>query len=253
MIVVRREPGWRIVRQSAHALLSAELVHPWREADRPWPAAAWVELLMAVGQHDNGWQEWQSGTWLHPSGEPRNFTAMEIEDVVAQAHRSVERAARQSRRSGALVARHILELHHGAMADPATDPRLRAVLEECESHVDAAVATPDERRELERAYDLLRYADTLSLFLCLDRLDDTPRRIAARDAAPDAGHRVRRTGESTIVVDPWPYDPPQVSVGVEAQRVERTTFPSEEALAEALHSAPVVPLRWELVPEATRG
>lgn len=241
MICIHTDSGWEFIYQPAHALLAAMVVEAWRADQRP---PRWFETLNAIAQHDNGWQEWESGQRLHANGEPIHFRDTPMEDVVAQAARAVLRAHHQDLYAGLLVSRHISELH---------EPR--------RGTADALDELLDEQRELRSrwrealgmaeadetyAYGFLKYGDQLSLILCEGALEKEPAQEIGCVAGVD--YCARRGEERAVIVEPWPYDCGAVHVGVDVFHVARRTFASDEALTSMLLETRPERRRWTLVP-----
>jgi len=241
MICNRKDQGWELIYQTAHALLAAKLVTHWRFDERP---GRWTETLNAVALHDNGWQEWEQGERLTPGGHPRDFHDTPIRDTLIQADRVVTRAWHQSLWVGVLVSRHIHYLHSGKCAEHA---ELRALIEhQTELREQWIEVLGVSREEVEAAYSILRWGDTFSLLLCMHLLepDEDAREIAA---GPDGRHyQAFRRADRSVGVEPWPYAVETFLVSVDSYRIARETFRDDEDLAEALHHTRPRPLTCEL-------
>lgn len=76
--MIRREKnnGWILITQHDHAVLAGQIMAHWGNGDyaKPEPLG---EVLLAAGEHDSGWREWDSQPKIDPkSGYPANFTEM---------------------------------------------------------------------------------------------------------------------------------------------------------------------------------
>lgn len=241
MICSRTEDGWELVYQRAHALLAAMVVEAWRTDRHP---ARWFETLNAISQHDNGWQEWESGQRLHPNGEPIDFRETPTKDVVAQAGRAVLRAHHQDVYAGLLVSRHISELHESRRGE---DEALDALLDE-QSALRAQWRRGLEMPEAEEdeAYAFLKWGDQLSLILCERTLQQ--RHEAPIWTACGVEYRALRREGDAVAIEPWPYRCEAVDVGVDAFRLAQVSFESEDELSSVLMHTTPHRQRWRLQP-----
>ena len=240
MICNRREDGWELLYQNAHGRVAMDLLRPWRAADRP---ERWGDVLYAAAQHDNGWQEWEPGDHLTALGTPRHFEETTMADVVRQSEMALGRVRHASLFAGLLLMEHFRTLYGGlddagvqAMlaAQKAETPRLRRAL---------GVSAKDVAAH----YAFVRWADTLSLTLCLRRLDLMPdRRVEIESIDGTPTYAWRRAADDSIGLDPWPYDAPSVTVSAEAYHLPQLTYPSADALATALRNARIQVRTWTL-------
>jgi hypothetical protein len=238
MIVNRTEDGWELIYQQAHALLAAKLVTYWHEDPRP---DRWTETLNAIAQHDNGWQEWESGARLMPDGSPRSFLDTPPEDVVLQAERVVTRAWHQSLWVGLLVSQHISHLHESRRGEHGPLDELLDMQVRLRAEWAAALGVSDE--EVLDGYSLLRWGDTCSLILCRHLLQRG--QIEAVAVGPDGTeYQARMRGDGSVTIAPWPYILDRFPVSVDSYRVYQEAFADDGELAEAIHVSPPRTLEW---------
>ncbi|HSM55734.1 MAG TPA: DUF3891 family protein [Candidatus Sulfomarinibacteraceae bacterium] len=241
MITNQTDDEWEIIFQRAHALLAAKLVTYWRPEDRP---LRWTETLNAVAQHDNGWQEWEAGERLTDAGAPRNFMQLPLPEVVIQGERVVTRAWHQSMWVGLLVSRHISHLHErrrGALAslDDLLDEQIE-LREKWRAALDVS------REDVDRAYSLLRWGDSFSLILCMQRLPVDERAVEIERGPDGQRYDVFQRTDGVVVVQPWPYDRDSFRVSVDCHYLTQATFADDDELAQALRQAQVRQRVWEL-------
>jgi len=163
MIVATAPQGSRLVTQSDHARLAAELLrlfrlpelvgHPRREL-----------LLRAVAEHDNGWWEADAA----PRLDAKRASALDFRDFAADLrqeiwHRGVERYAAESPYLAALLATHCLRLLRPWEADPPWES-FRAQILERRQELLAAAGESLATLELDNPW--LAVADRLSLAVC---------------------------------------------------------------------------------------
>ena len=238
MICNRTETGWELVYQNAHARVAADLLRPWRAGERP---PRWAELLYATAQHDNGWQEWEPGDHLTAIGTPRHFEETTPADVVRQSEMALGRVRHASLFAGLLLIEHFRSLY-GAMPEAGVRTMLRR---QRKTAGDWRRSIGVAQAEVDAAYAFLRWADTLSLFLCCRRmpLDGLRVEVGTVGAAPTFAWQ---RADGSVGLDPWPYGVDAVEVRAEAYRLDRLTFRTAAALARALTQAGVEPVAWAL-------
>lgn len=241
MILNKAETGWEIIYQRAHALLAAKLVTYWRPEDRP---LRWTETLNAIAQHDNGWQEWEPGQRLTASGAPRHFSETPLNQIVQQAERVVDRAWHQSLWVGLLISRHISHLYEPQRGNLTALDQLLDEQQSRRQQWRRFLEVTSE--EVDAAYALLLWGDTLSLILCCDDLPFDERRLEIGRGPQGKDYNVRQCSKGTVTIDPWPYTQDEFSVAVDVHQLNQLTFESEEALAQALHHTPVSRRVWHL-------
>ncbi|GAA4392331.1 DUF3891 family protein [Hymenobacter koreensis] len=240
MIVNPTPAGWQIIYQQAHALLAAQLLHQWPAF---LPTDQWVGLLAAAAQHDDGQRRWNGRYALTPAGAPADFTMKDFS--LEQATEVMREAKFQGRWRSLLTSMHMSFLYE----------ELRGQSKETDAFLDEQRSHQQRwRRELkvlkadaQRAYDLLQWCDRLSLILCRQELPEMERALEI-SAGPD-GRRydvLQHTADQTVSVLPWPFVTERFSVSVEASTVAQLQFSSDAELREALRTAPIETLRWEL-------
>lgn len=235
--------AWRFISQPAHALLASKLVAPWSATDRPEP---WSEFLHAVAQHDNGWHEWERDEWRVIDGRPINFHELEPSEVVAHVGRTLDRLGRQSRLGELLVAEHYRSLYH---TDRDRSPIYDALIDRLEATIEHGCADLElPRARLDRYYAILRYGDTLSLLLSLDRIGTEPHDITTDGDGTPYRAILAPTGGNEVWIDPWPYASDAFDVTVDAKVISRSEFTSGEALREAYRACPAETVRWLIAP-----
>lgn len=245
MICNRTQTGWQIIYQRAHALLAAKLIAPWRAEERP---ERWMETLSATAQHDNGWQDWETGRRLTPARTPRHFRETPIDNLVTQSRRALTRAWHQGLWSGLLVSRHVSFLYEPLRGE---DDAMDALLDEQQAQREAwrdQLAVDEEA--VSRAYALLRWGDTFSLVLCQQQMPFNQRSLEIDIGPEGTRYHAREVEDGIIEVDPWPYAVEEVVVSVDSYVIEQLTFDSEDALAEALREAALQSCTWCLRPAA---
>lgn len=162
-----------------------------------------LELLPAVGAHDDGWIPWELSPPALPDGLPVNFTDIARDDHLENWHRSIFGALHHRRAAAAaIVARHaanFLDLHDES-TQAAHAELMRMLAARAWPQLDDA--TRDLR--LERAFRALFFGDALSLIplagwttrIALTLIDEQGR---------DHEFHAWADGPWTVRVDPWPF------------------------------------------------
>jgi hypothetical protein len=180
MIRRKVDGGWLCISQPEHARLAGAMAEAWGHP--PFlPPAPRAELLRAVGEHDNGWLEWEEAPALDPrAGLPFHFTEMPVADHLAIWRRGVQRMLEQNPYAGLLVSMHGSALMRFRLEPAARTPEaeraaVRLFLEEQE-RLQAALREGLKARvryreavakgRLTANFRLLQFLDVLSLLLC---------------------------------------------------------------------------------------
>lgn len=238
MVCEREGQGWRVILQRQHGLMSAKLLAEWSAPRRLEP---WFELLNACAQHDHGWDELADDGWIDEQGAPLDFLHMPAWAMRSITERNLAAAHLQSRWSEALMARHAETLC--SLKD---DPDLRTLGQEVQQRRERLQAdlgvTPEH---LESLYELLCWADSLSLMLCCG---PGPFASSLQLRAQGQHFEARAITSWLWQLRPWPFDAASLRIPVETRRLESVTFGSPQALREALARAPLRIVSYELVP-----
>jgi hypothetical protein len=189
MIVAKPESELRLVTQPDHARIAAEILSLWC-ADGVPDHPRRDELLFAVREHDNGWQEADAAPRIDPSsGRPYTFYEIPGEMRIEIWRRCVRRCADGRPWPALLIATHADRLHRDRRGRPDWEEyfgELDQLLEELRARAEVEGLGADA---LETDYRWLRLADNLSLTACGAELD---------------GSSARREPDR-LVLDPFPF------------------------------------------------
>jgi hypothetical protein len=163
MIVTRQGGDLRLVTQRDHAHFAAELLSVWR-APELLKHPRRRELLEAVREHDNGWQEADAAPRLKPSTrEPYGFLDLPLEDRLEVWRRGVRRFAETAPYLALLISQHALALFASRSGEEPFDQ----LLEELERlREDFLARCALGLAEAATDYRWLELADALSLAAC---------------------------------------------------------------------------------------
>jgi hypothetical protein len=229
--VIVRPAGdsWLLIRQVDHAALAADLLSHWTADGMPDRATRGV-LLEATRDHDCGWSEEDDAPRVDPAtGVPWDFIHLPVERRQAVWVRAM-RLLRDRPHVAALVAHHALTAYARYDGDPAWRDFFRTLTHDRDRLV-ANLATRTTEVSFDsflRDYAALRWADLLSLTLChgwQDRFE-----LDYYKGEPDG---------TTLTLTPDPFGAARVPWHVEARRVPRRPYASDEDLQAACATAPV--------------
>lgn len=260
MIVRQLDDGRLLcINQTAHAAMSEVFCRHWGNADfaRPEPHDA---VMLAIGQHDNGWWEWEQRPHLRSDGYPMDF--LHHDDPVGKValwRRGVERASAQHPYAGLLIARHASLLYAEfppADLDEASLAAIQAFIDADHAQVNAVRAAwrdhPPAAEWLTPAHieantRLLQFGDTASLRVLMPwsprrEIPHCPVDFCGVEAAIVMAH-----DEQTIHFDPWPFGVDAFTVSVVGRVVAQTHFASEADYHAELAAAPFWEMGWRVV------
>ena len=277
--MIRRpfENGWIVISQMDHARLSGALMARWgnKACAPPDPHA---DVLLAITEHDNGWDEWEQAPEIHPdTGYPLQFNELRFEAFSAVWRRGTERH-RKSRPYASLI----LTLHAASLARrrlknvlgphqdqeggrflgekwPDTEAaRLETFITEMEQLrvelFDAVMAkSPLQPGELEAQiqtnFRLLQIGDLVSLELCCGlgepfTIDHVPAPTPGRDLSVN----FEPVSAGVLAVSPYPFSHPDVTAAVPGRILRQKVFSSRQELCNHLQRADLVRLSFHLRP-----
>ena len=255
-MIVRREGAiWNFITQPAHAWLAGKLAAAWgnESFDSPSPFEA---IILATRLHDIGWLDWDASPRIGETGRPVNFVETNLAETIPIWRRAVGRISLMDPYAALLVSKHastIYQRRHERGADPPEDraelglmlAEQKAIQEQSRSrladHPLYGPAVADG--QLKMAYRWLRVCDIFSLILCSDALPLS----GVIEAVPE-----KTTGDLTtityyrpapfkLVLDPWPYKKPVITLFVQLRRLTEDSFKDEASYRTSLNEAPWIP------------
>lgn len=242
MIVTLTDTGYDVVFQPAHGLLAAKLASHWRVAERP---RYWLEFLTAVARHDNNQRDFHGRDKLTKAGAPRGFTVSKSESETSsleQPRKTVREAFYQGCYGALMTSLHVSRLYESRRG---SSNELDAFLDEQRANQTKWRKTLGlKKSEAEHDYRIMLWCDRCSLVLCQDGVPAAGRQLEI-ELLPE-GERSYLFGrdDGSLGVEPWPFEEQVISVDVEVHELTELSYPSDEALLQALHNAEVGYHRW---------
>jgi hypothetical protein len=194
--------------------------------------------------------EWDLRPTLNAeTGLPHSFMEMPLDVHLELWSQAAGKLLRQSAYAALLVSMHGTALYEMRDLDrmEATDAeKVRRFLAERRAEQDALLdQLGDTRAGVERNQRLIWTWDFMSLALCLDWPPATAERVPLGGDTADI--RMEPAGEGAVALDPWPFSAGELTVRCEGRPLDGD-HRSQEEMQAALDAAPLVPLRWRLVP-----
>jgi hypothetical protein len=212
------------ITQPDHARLASEAIARWQADGFPNHPRRDV-ILLAAREHDNGWIEEDTVTYVGADGTPLDFVSVPVRVRQRIWPRAVDRIAERSPYAAALIAQHALAVY----GTTRTDPGWSEFFDVMAARRDALLGRSGmDLPTLESDYAFVNAADRISLAFC-----------TAWDAPLESfGRRIILNGH-TVEITPDPFDGARVPLRVRARRLPSKTYQSSASLRSALDAAPV--------------
>lgn len=184
-------------------------------------------MLLAIREHDNGWQEPDALPQVDANGRPYDFISVPPNVRQGVWPRGVGRLADRPY-AAALVAHHAITVYERFRADPSWRPHFDGMtLERDRSLARAGCEGDRDRRMFQEDYELLRLSDLLSLTFC----------NGWTDTVEFAGCRALLAGD-TLSITPDPFGGVVMPLRVRARRVPDRPYRSDADLRETMTGTP---------------
>ena len=253
MIIQPRGDRLLIIRQTDHAALSGEFARHWGNDVFTLPEPQ-ESLRLAAEHHDDGWLLWEAAPHLNPATRrPYQFTDLPITEHLAFYRQGIASVLKRDGYAGLLVCLHLAGLYE-RRGDG--DPVRNRILDELHDQqrmlreeLQMVTASPRTLQEgpLTANSRLLLTFDRLSLYFCTEpphpaTIGPVPRDSRGRETElelrPLEGH--------TVAIHPYPFDVPQLRVGVPAAVVPDRPYRDDDDFRATLAAAPTEQLAFTL-------
>ena len=230
MIIRHEGADYFFITQPDHAALARRVMERC-VALQSHPRA--VSILLAIGEHDNGWTEPDADPLVKPeTGEPLDFIHAPVAVRQAVWPRGVSRLVLDPW-AAALVAHHawaVYDRYHG-------DEEWKAFFAQMEALRDSLVSQSGEPlADLLADYRFVRLGDLISLMFCTGWTES--QRYNEWTVSRHA---------NVVSVTPQPLDDDVIPVTVAGKRLRAVRYRTNEDLRAALAAAPPVLLRGEVI------
>lgn len=240
MIVNLVEDGWQVIYHRAHALLAAQVAGHWDLADSP---VRLYETIAAISHHDDLEKEWE-GNHLTKAGAPLDFTLDKGDPDVALGKFKdlLDDARYRGRWVTLLTSKHICFLNQTQRKASANWEKF--LDQQVQQQETWAKEMGIDLGEMERAYQFMRWCDRLSLILTQQMVPAMGRSLEITSGIDAQRYDIRELDDGKLTVEPWPFRLDKFTVNVESIHLSELKYDSNEALIEALKTAPVRQLEW---------
>lgn len=242
-MIVRYESDGSVVMitQNDHAQVSGLIASHWGNAtfERPRPHASLVRAAMF---HDRGWIDYETSPRLNPAtGKTPNYREVPNDAAQLAAFQwASDWLGKIDSYAGLMVAKHRTGLwqgRYGMISHPPAiqrgtlPPPIQEFIARSTAQQDGAAAAFDGS-ELATNYHLLQVWDMMSLYLCSserlkdDRIEPVPLGYGGEATALKLVPR----DPTTVALDPYPFDAPELSVAMIHRRLSQNTFRDDAEL-----------------------
>lgn len=248
------------IHQTTHALMAQQFCRFWGNAEFAEPRP-YAPVMMAIGQHDNGWVEWEEKPRLCANGFPMDF--LNYTDQAEKTYlwqRGIERAWAQHPYAALIISRHASILYEHFQSQGAYDPDnnrevtrfladQRQLLEKARRILggDVEFLAALQPEAIETNARLLQFGDHASLQVSIPWAAETTLSQCPVDYSGTTTEILMSFDEECIFFSPWPYSVDQFEVSMEGYVVEKTHFASESEYHQALADAPFYRKTWLVV------
>jgi hypothetical protein len=273
MILQDRGDHLLVIRQTDHAVLSGFFARAWGNDLFARPQM-FESFCLAAREHDNGWSEWELAPQLDPKTRvPYTFMSIPTEQHVVLYQRGIERLIEVDRYAALLVSLHCSGLYDRARA---TMPGFSAkYVKSNESHIvndflqklklqqlrlkvdlraNPATKSLADEKSLEKYSRLLESLDRLSLYFCLNALEN-----ATIDSVPLYGEMeavdwvIRPGMDNGVSLDPYPFRKNLLEFSILARRLPKRLYGDDSDFQRALALTPYFAVKFTLHAANTAG
>lgn len=262
MLRSKKDGGWWLITHPDHAHLAGQFASAWGNHLFPSPEPR-KHVLRGIHAHDDGWKSRDAAPVITREGLPAAFSVELVgkysafEDIDLKAYLAVRREAVRLMAIEDPYAAILISMHTYNLLSERADrrtirsdelPLLNAFLEEQASlqrllrqqlvatgHLSPPALDP---AGFQRNFRLLQACDNLSLLSCVDfKGEATLLHPFVLNNGATAEIAVRRVGERSFHLEPYPFAEPQLTFRFPAKFVSKEFFSSSDALREALQHA----------------
>ncbi|MGE5445606.1 MAG: DUF3891 family protein [Ignavibacteriales bacterium] len=239
--MIRRDEkdGWILISQHDHAELSGEIMKYWGNKEF---GGLDSEVLFAIGEHDNGWKEWDSSPKVNSvSRYPMNFLEMSSSDQSEIWRRCFKRHSANHPYASALIALHFGKLNEKSLNKNSNNGMARALQIEISDFVSDMLKINISNsnlnslpKDVQVNLRLVQVADIISLTLCHGWLSIGIEDVPVSYNGSTAILNLKSIDGSNYVMAPYPFSQPLINLQVEGRRLGQKKFSGDAELREML-------------------
>jgi hypothetical protein len=252
MVRRRVNDDFLLIAQTAHAVLSGTLAAAIGN-DRFAPPSPFGPVVQAIDLHDAGWPTHDERPTVNAAGLPAHVLEMPLRTVLPIWAASTRIVAGHHPYAGLLVSLHglglstrvstssaqeLFELNRFQHEQVEIQERLRRELglatdKPLRFGLAEAGRSPEEDLLLFN-FRMLQFLDALSLDLCFDEVRfGRIENVFPRPGVEPIAMSVRRSGEGTFTVDPWPFGAAELSLKIAATEIEARRYADSDDFGRA--------------------
>ena len=230
MIVNEDNDCFEIIFQRAHGMLAAKIAEKINPSMRP-PQAYWLEILVAIADHDDGRRGWEGDFHIDEKGFPKNFTEFEFDHK--QAERVINTAACKSRWVGLMISMHLVELY----ADLDNQEAQKLVQDQKEHQLRLLKQLAVSKEQAKSYYYLLKWSDELSLRICQKQFPEKGQRDYL-ERLPNGKDSFLKNSIG-LSIDPWVFEEESAIFEIETRKIAKRPYKDDLDLQTELNKAEV--------------
>ncbi|MER3446946.1 MAG: hypothetical protein C4291_08930 [Candidatus Dadabacteria bacterium] len=242
--MIRRDErdGWILINQHDHAELSGEIMKYWGNKEFIRPDS---EVLFAIGEHDNGWKEWDSCPKINPiSRYPMNFLEMSPSDQSEIWRRCFRRHSADHPYASALIALHFGKLNEKSLNKNSNNGTARSLQAEITDFVSGmlninipSLDLNSLPKDVQVNLRFVQIADIISLTLCHGWLSIGIEEVPLGYNGSSTTLNLKSTDGSNYVVSPYPFSQPLIELQIEGRRLGQKRFTGDAELREMIEKS----------------
>jgi len=248
--MIRRDncSGWILISQTDHSILSGEIMKYWGNRNFPVPLPE-DEVLFAVKQHDNGWDNWEKSPKInHKNKYPKSFLEMDYKEQEEIWRRCFTRYRSEHPYASCLIALHFDKFNNNICRTNSKAEYLRNEIRNFLKHnLHMTIEEIEHSQDISKNLKYVQIGDIISLALCHGwksvKLDDVP--------AGPGNERLFITIESEdakeFFVDPFPFNTDIIELTVDARYLSKKTFSSNIELRENMIKSERTNLNFKII------
>jgi len=245
--MIRRESdeGWTLITQPSHAFLSSRIMDFWGNEDFETIAPR-DEVMLAIREHDCGWEETDSAADLNPkNGYPRSFMEMRPESQLEIWSECFEKYAGEYPYACALIALHFSELNERTISRNPNNKAAVSLREKIREFLRRSleIRVGDESlngclpADIQTNLRFLQVGDIISLGLCHGSRSVTIPGVPINYLGDTVEIALSSEDGLNYTICPNPFSQDSLHFEISGRKLGKKSFGAQEELKEAFHSA----------------
>ncbi len=248
--MIRREikNGWIIITQKDHSILSGDIMNHWGNSKFSPPKPK-DEVLFAVAEHDNGWQEWEENPQINPLNKyPKNFLEMSYKDQAQIWKRSYLRYSKQHPYACSLIALHFDKFNSSVLKRNKNALLLKTEIKKFVLE-NLKLSSTEQKSLSEEIINNLKFVqigDIISLALChgwrSTRIDEIPYSLNGSNTSI----MLKSQDGFNYRIYPFPFSKNPITISISGVKINRKTFKNNEEFIEVFKKSEKMNLKFTI-------